>query len=112
MATNPVKVNFKRTLTGSKLDKTSVARDVADYGGIAVRFDNGNTVKLLAGQDLPTTPVSEIDLTKVPGYSDLSVGNHTVMVAEISRNGAVGKSAIASFSVDVVPDAPTEITLS
>jgi hypothetical protein len=108
---NPTKVTWVDPTTGTDATGATVPWDATtDRAAVEIQFDGVGVV------DVPvSTGVDTLDLTTVAAFEALPAGAHSLTMAEVTKEGTVGKaSAATTFSVDhtITPDAPTSVKLA
>lgn len=109
MVTNPKNVSWANATQAINSAGATVAWDpTTDMAGIEIAFD---------GQPAVSVPTSlgatSFTLTSLAAYLALSSGQHTLTMADVTKEGAVGGfSAPLTFLTAVVPLAPTSVALA
>lgn len=109
MITNPKTLHWANATQGTNSAGAVVAWDPsADMAGIQVAFDGQ------PGISVPTSlNATSLDLTTVAPFVALAAGQHTITIADVTKEGVVGVSAPpVPFLAAVVPLAPTLVTLA
>lgn len=109
MTVNPKTMTLVNPTQGTDQNGNTVAWDGAtDFAGFVLVFDGGPPVTV----ELPAE-VTSLDLTTLDAYKALSTGEHTLVVADFTKEGAVGAfAAPVSFSIAVTPLAPTAVMVA
>lgn len=109
MVTNPKTLTWANATQAVNSAGATVAWSAAaDMAGIQVSFDGQAAISV------PTSlGATSLQLNTIAAYLALPVGTHTLAMADVTTEGAVGQSsAPVSFLVDVVPLAPTSVALA
>lgn len=109
MSFNPKTVSWVNSTQGTDQNGNTVPWDAtADLAAIAIEID---------AETVLSVPVSlgatSFDLTTLASYQALAAGSHTLELALVTKEGAVSAFAAPdTFSIGVVPLAPTAVTVS
>lgn len=109
MVTNPKTLSWANATQAVNSGGATVAWDpTTDMAGIQISFDGQAAVSV------PTSlGATSFNLTTLAAYLALPVGQHTLAMADVTKEGAVGASSPpVTFLTDVVPLAPTSVTLA
>lgn len=109
MITNPKTISWTNATQGVDQNGNTVPWSAsADLAGVQISFDGAAAVSVPA-----TTAITQLALSSIAGYSTLAAGQHTVTVAEVTKEGAVSPpSVVQTFLTAVVPLAPTSVVLA
>lgn len=109
MVTNPKHLNWTNATQGTNVAGATVAWDpTSDMAGIQVSFDGQPAVSVPTALNATT-----LDMTTVAAFMALGAGQHTITMADVTKEGAVGQSAAPiTFLLAVVPLAPTIVTVA
>lgn len=108
MITNPSTASWVNATQGTDQNGNTVPWDaLTDMAGVQVSFDGQPAVSV------PTQFANKIALSTVGSYAALPPGQHTMTVADVTKEGAVSPpSQTVTFLVAVVPNAPTGLALA
>lgn len=109
MVQNPKTLSWVNPTTATNLAGSSVAWSPAtDQSAVQLVIDGGAPVQVA----VPAGSTS-LSLTSVPAYMTLANGAHTITVAEVTDEGAIGgASTSVSFLVATIPAAPTAVSVA
>lgn len=109
MVTNPKTISWVNAVQAVDQNGNTVAWSAsADLAGVQIAFDGQAAVSVPA-----TTAITQLALASIAGYSTLAAGQHTVTVAEVTKEGAVSPPSVsASFLIALVPLAPTTVMVA
>jgi hypothetical protein len=109
MITNPRKISWNNPTEGIDASGNTVAWNAStDLAGIEIELDGTPEVSV---------PVSlganNFDLTTLASYKALAVGQHTIAMAVVTKEGAVSPfTSAVTFLSAVVPLVPTNIVVA
>lgn len=109
MVTNPKTVSWANAIQAVNSAGATVAWDpTSDMAGIQISFDGNTAVSV------PTSlGATSFNLTTLAAYLALPAGQHALVMADVTKEGAVGGfSAPLTFLIAVVPLAPTSVALA
>lgn len=109
VVTNPRKASWVNATQGTDQSGNAVAWDAnSDLAAVEIKFDGQAAI------DVPVAGgATSLDLTTVDAYKALPAGQHSIQLAEVTKEGAVSDfTASVPFQVAVVPLAPTSLVLA